>query len=142
MKNERSQSSSVSLRPQYNKSRQFIPMVKILLASNYAYDYKRIGKIAYKIHPSKAVIPYHSRLYPRINFILGANPKFDLKNMFEYSFLNIIYVNNDCRKFEEFSEKIKESINDLKIIFKTKEIIFIKVLATCLKYYDNKWYLA
>lgn len=77
MKNERSQSSSVSLRPQYNKSRQFIPMVKILLASNYAYDYKRIGKIAYKINSTKAVIPYHSRLYPRINFILGANPKFD-----------------------------------------------------------------
>ena len=54
-------------------------MVKILLASNYAYDYKRIGKIAYKIHLRKAVIPNHSRLYSRINFILGANPKFDLK---------------------------------------------------------------
>lgn len=49
MKTKRSQSF---LRPQYNKSRQFIPMVKILLASDYAYDYKRIGKIAYKIHPS------------------------------------------------------------------------------------------
>lgn len=62
--------------------------------------------------------------------------------MFEYSFLNLIYFNSDCRKFEEFLEKIKESINDLKMIFKTKEIIFIKVLSTCLKYYDNKWYLA
>lgn len=62
--------------------------------------------------------------------------------MFEYSFLNLIYVNSDCRKLEEFPKKIKESINDLKMIFKTKEIIFIKVLATFLKYYDNKWYLA
>ena len=62
--------------------------------------------------------------------------------MFEYSFLNLIYVNSDCRKLEEFPKKIKESINDLKMIFKTKEIIFIKVLATFLKYYDNNWYLA
>lgn len=52
--------------------------------------------------------------------------------MFENGFLNLIYVNSDCRKLEEFPEKIKESINNLKRIFKTKEIIFIKVLATCL----------
>ena len=50
MKKEGSQSSSISLRPQY-------------------------GTIAYRICPSQAVIPDHSGLYLRISFVLGDDPK-------------------------------------------------------------------
>ena len=58
-----------------------VPMVKIPLGSDYAYDYKRIGKIAYGIRPSQIIIPNHSGLYPRINFVPGADPKL-IKDMY------------------------------------------------------------
>ena len=85
MKKEESQRSSVSLRPQYNKSGQSVPMVKNPLGSDNAYNYKRIGKITYVIHHNQTIIPYHSGLYPRIKFVLGAYPKL-IKDMFEYGF--------------------------------------------------------
>ena len=71
----------MSLRPQYDKSGQSIPMVKISLGSNYAYDCKRIGKINYEICLSQAIIPDHLRLYPRINFGPKADPKLIKKHV-------------------------------------------------------------
>ena len=79
-------------------------MIKISLGSDYAYDYKRIGKIAYEIPLSQAIIPDHSGLYPRINFVPRADPKL-IKEIFEYGFLNLIYVSDDCRELKELSEK-------------------------------------
>ena len=52
----------MSLRLQYDKSKPFVPMVKIPLGSDYAYDYKRIGKIANGILPNQTIIPDHSGL--------------------------------------------------------------------------------
>ena len=107
-------------------------MVKIPLGSDYTYDYKRIGKIAYGNRPTQTIIPNHSRLYPMINFVPRADPKL-IKEMFEYSFLNLIYVSDDCREIKELLEKITEAVNELKRISKIKEMIFIKILTTCTK---------
>ena len=60
--------------------------------------------------------------------------------MFEYDFLNFIYVGDDCREIKELLEKITEVVNDLKRISKTKEMIFIKILTACPEYCENKWY--
>lgn len=68
-------------------------MVKISLGSNYAYDCKRIDKINYEICLSQAIIPDHLRLYPMINFGPKADPKL-IKDMFEYSFFNLVYLGN------------------------------------------------
>ena len=83
----------MSLRPQYDKSEQSILMVKIPLGSNYTYDCKIIGKIAYGICPSQAIIPNHLGYYLRINFGPEADAKL-IKEMFEYSFFNLVYVGN------------------------------------------------
>ena len=131
----------MSLRPQYDKSRQSIIMVKIPLGSDYANYYKRIGKIAYGIRPSQTIIPDHSGLYPRINFMLGADPKL-IKDMFEYGFLNLVYVSDDCKEIKELPAKVAEVVNDLKRISKTKEIIFVNILTACPEYYGNNWYPA
>ena len=53
----------------------------------------------------------------------GADPKL-IKDMFEYGFLNLVYVSDDCRKIKELLEKNVEVVNDLKRIYKTKEMIF------------------
>ena len=90
----------MSLWPQYDKIRQSIFLVKISLGSSYTYDYKRIGKIAYEIPLSQAIIPDHSRLYPRINFVPRADPKL-IKEIFEYGFLNPVCVSDDCRELKE-----------------------------------------
>lgn len=57
--------------------------------------------------------------------------------MFEYDFIN---TSEDCRELKLFPEKIKEVVNDLKRITKTKQPIFVKFLTTCLDYYNNIWY--
>lgn len=86
-------------------------------------------------------------MYLRIKLVLGADLKM-IKDMFEYTFFNLVYVNNDCRELEEHLEKIKKASNDLKRIIsgnnkaKTKEMIFSKIFTTCLEYCDNKWYPA
>lgn len=49
-------------------------MAKILLECDYAYEYKRIGKLAYWILTSQVILPDHSGLYTIINFILGVDP--------------------------------------------------------------------
>ena len=71
----------------------------------------------------------------------GADPKL-IKDMFEYGFLNLVYVSDDCRKIKELLEKIVEVVNDLKRISKTKEMIFFKILTACPEYCGNKWYPA
>ena len=104
VKKEELQGSIVNLRPKYDKSGQSVPTVKISLGSDYAYDYKRIGKIAYGIRPSQVIIPDHLRLYLKINFIPRADPKL-IKDMFDYGFLNLVYVSDDCREIKELPEK-------------------------------------
>lgn len=127
--------------------RQFILRIKIPLESDYVYDYKRTGKIVYEIRLNQVVILDNSGLYLRINLVLRADLKM-IKDMFEYSFFNLLQVNNDCRELEEHLEKIKKASNDLKRIIngnnkaKTKEMIFSKILNTCPEYCDNKWYPA
>ena len=111
--------------------------IKIPIGSDYTYDYKRINKIAYGIHPSQTIIPYHSGLYPRINIMPGADPKL-IKDMFKYGFLNLVYVSDDSKEIKELPAKVAEAANDLKRISKTKEIIFVKILTACLEYCGNK----
>ena len=41
-----------------------------------------------------------------------ADPKL-IKDMFEYGFLNIVYVSDDCKKIKDLLEKITEADNDL-----------------------------
>ena len=62
--------------------------------------------------------------------------------MFEYGFLNLVYVSDDCREIKELPTKVAEGINDLKRMSKTKEMIFVKILTACPEYYGNKWYPA
>ena len=89
-----------------------------------------VAATTYGICLSQAIIPDHSRLYPRINFVLGADSKL-IKDMFEYGFLNHVCVSDDCRELKELSKKITKAVNDLKRISKTKEMIFIKILTAC-----------
>ena len=68
-------------------------------------------------------------------------PRADLKlikDMFEYGFLNLVYVSDDCREIKELPAKVAEAANDLKRISKTKEIISVKILTACLEYCGNK----
>lgn len=52
--------------------------------------------------------------------------------MFEYDFLNFVYVNVDCMELEELLKKIKKATNDLEKISKAQEMIFIKILTIAL----------
>ena len=47
------------------------------------------------------------RLYLRINFIPGADPEI-IKDMFEHSFINLIYVSNNYKELEMLPKEIKE----------------------------------
>lgn len=62
--------------------------------------------------------------------------------MFEYDFLNLIYVSENCCELELVLKTIIEAIISLKKVTKTKESIYAKFLTTCPVYYNNKWYLA
>ena len=115
--------------------------IKIPIGSDYTYDYKRINKIAYGIHPSQTIIPYHSGLYPRINIMPGADPKL-IKDMFKYGFLNLVYVSDDCKEIKKLLAKVVEAATNLKMISQTKDIDFIKILTACPEYCGSRWYPA
>lgn len=62
--------------------------------------------------------------------------------MFEYGFINLIYVSENCWEPELVLKTIIEAIISLKKVTKTKESIYVKFLTTCPVYYNNKWYPA
>lgn len=62
--------------------------------------------------------------------------------MFEYGFINLIYVSENCWELELVLKTIIEAIISLKKVTKTKKSIYAKFLTTCPVYYNNKWYPA
>lgn len=96
-------------------------MAKIPLESDYIYEHKRISKLANEICPGQAIIPNHSGLCPKINFILRDDPEL-IKDMLNYGFINLIYVNEDCRELKLLPRKIQEAVVDLKRIFKADKL--------------------
>ena len=47
--------------------------------------------------------------------------------MFEYGFLNIVYVSDDCREIKDLPEKLQR-------------LTMTSILTACPEYYENKWY--
>lgn len=88
---------------------------------------KRIGKIAYGIRLSQAIILDHSMFHSRINFVPGADP-YIIKEMVEYGFINLIYVNGDCRELEMLPKKSKKVSSILKGYPRQNKQFFCQIL--------------
>lgn len=76
-------------------------------------------------------------MYPNINFVLRVDSKL-IKEMYEYSFLNCVYVNDDCIIFFMSS---KESILAKQKILKMKKAIYENLIESNLPTYHEIWKL-
>ncbi|GLT27501.1 hypothetical protein SLA2020_024920 [Shorea laevis] len=87
---------------------------KMTMSKEYLQEYHRVCKMAYSMRSTQNCHPIHEGIYPRINFMQGANPK-AIKELFSYDFVNYIYFSKDNEEVSKLLEVIRQGVKDFKI---------------------------
>ncbi|GLU21399.1 hypothetical protein SLE2022_375410 [Rubroshorea leprosula] len=81
------------------------------MSEEYLQDYRGVCRMAYLMRPTENRHPIHERIYPRINFMQGANPK-AIKELFNYCFVNCIYLSKNNEEVSKLPEVICQGVKD------------------------------
>ncbi|GLU10501.1 hypothetical protein SLE2022_272980 [Rubroshorea leprosula] len=109
---------SHNFRPDYsgNKKKKAAiidTLSKMIMSEEYLQEYRRVCKMAFSMRSTENCHLIHEGIYPRINFMQGANPK-AIKELFNYSFVNCIYLSKDNEEVSELLEVLHQGVEDFK----------------------------
>ncbi|GLT57190.1 hypothetical protein SLA2020_301780 [Shorea laevis] len=107
-----------NFRPNYSgKKEQEVTIIdtlsKMTMSEEYLQDYHKICRMEYSMGLTKNCHPIHEGIYLRINFMQGANPK-AIKELFDYGFVNCIYLSKNNEEVSELPEVIRQGVKDFK----------------------------
>ncbi|GLU15197.1 hypothetical protein SLE2022_317080 [Rubroshorea leprosula] len=102
------------------------------MSEEYLQEYCRVYRMAYSMRSIKNCHPIHEGIYPRINFMQGANPK-AIKELFNYGFVNCIYLSKDNEEVSELPEVIQQGVKDFKTGTKPQGVVFVKIYSAAPK---------
>ncbi|GLT98841.1 hypothetical protein SLE2022_163180 [Rubroshorea leprosula] len=122
---------SHNFRPDYSGKKEkkaaiIDTLSKMTMSEEYLQEYRRDCKMAYSMRSTKNCHPIHEGIYPKINFMQGANPK-AIKELFNYGFLNRIYLSKDNEEVSELPEVIRQRVKDFKTGTKAQGVVFVKI---------------
>ncbi|GLU03818.1 hypothetical protein SLE2022_209950 [Rubroshorea leprosula] len=96
------------------------------MSEEYLQEYPRVCKIAYSMRSTKNCHLIHEGIYPKINFFQGANSKV-IKDLFNYGFVNCIYLSKDNEEVSKLPEVIRQGVKDFKTGTKAQGVVFVKI---------------
>ncbi|GLT35377.1 hypothetical protein SLA2020_098360 [Shorea laevis] len=95
--------------------------------------------MAYSMRSTKNCHPIHEGIYPIINFMQGANPK-AIKELFNYDFVNCIYLSKDNEEVAELPEVIRQGVKDFKTGTKAQGVVFVKIYSAAPEWEKSKYF--
>ncbi|GLU12667.1 hypothetical protein SLE2022_293290 [Rubroshorea leprosula] len=114
-------------------------LTKMTMSEEYLQEYYRICKMAYSMRSTKNCHPIHEGIYPRINFIQGANSK-AIKELFNYGFVNCIYLSKDNEEVSELPEVIHQGVKDFKTSVEAQGVVFVKIYYAALEWEKYQYF--
>ncbi|GLT96754.1 hypothetical protein SLE2022_143570 [Rubroshorea leprosula] len=108
------------------------------MSEEYLQEYYRVCKMAYSMRSTKNCHPIHEGIYPIINFMQGANPK-AIKELFNYDFVNYIYLSKDNEEVSKLPEVIRQGMEDFKTGTKAQGVVFVKIYSVAPEWEKSKY---
>ncbi|GLT94013.1 hypothetical protein SLE2022_117760 [Rubroshorea leprosula] len=112
---------------------------KMIMSEEYLQEYRRVCKMAYSMRSTENCHPIYEGIYPRINFMRGANPK-AIKELFNYGFLNCIYLSKDNEEVSELPKVIRQGVKDFKTGTKAQGVVFVKIYSTTPEWEKSQYF--
>ncbi|GLT39426.1 hypothetical protein SLA2020_136180 [Shorea laevis] len=112
---------------------------KMTMSEEYLQDYHRICRMAYSMRPIENCHPIHEGIYPKINFMQGANPK-AIKELFNYGFVNCIYLSKNNEEVSELPKIIRQGVKDFKTDTKAQGVVFVKIYFVALEWEKSQYF--
>ncbi|GLT35767.1 hypothetical protein SLA2020_101930 [Shorea laevis] len=107
-------------------------LLKMTMSEEYLQEYRRVCRMAYSMRSTENCHPIHEGIYPRINFMQGANPE-AIKELFNYGFVYCIYLSKDNEEVLELLEVIQQGVKDFKTGTKAQGVVFVKIYSAALE---------
>ncbi|GLU18555.1 hypothetical protein SLE2022_348480 [Rubroshorea leprosula] len=112
---------------------------KMTISEEYLQEYRRVCKMAYSIRSIENCHPIHEGIYPRINFMQGANPK-AIKELLNYDFVKYIYLSKENEEVSKLPEVIRQGVKNFKTSIKAQGAVSVKIYSAAPEWEKSKYF--